>query len=311
MAAIAFRGSWTGNPVPFTENDEVDEEEYRRHVEFVIGGGVAGLMPGSMVGSGVQLTHVERLRVIRLAVEQSAGRVPVFPMVYTPAGTKNTIIFMKEMADLGADGTYLPTPILWQSGSQAVYEHFHAILAGTSQPVIFYNCPETTGTELPAAVVLRLIEEFPKRILGYKQHHMNELPFTVALLGKLVGIAPACFDRYTLAGLKLGCNAQVTIGGSLVPHAVSGIISRWEAGDRAGATDLFETYLPLFMIPNISVFRGHRDFYAGIYVHILSRLGFQFGRPRLPYLWPIPDEMAREIDSVLERLPTSDTPLSG
>lgn len=297
-----FSGAWTGNPIPFTDSDEVADEEYRRHIEFVVRGGVRGLLPGSLVGSGIQLTHSERLRVIRSTVDQVSGRANVFPMVYTPAGTKNTILFMREMEELGADGAYLPTPILWQCGPEAIHQHFRAVLTATRLPVVFYNCPETTGTRLPASIVKILIDEFGDRVRGYKQHEMDGLADDVALLGSKIGLAPACFDRFTLRGLRVGCRAQVSIGGSLVPSVVSEVFSRWEHADRLGAEALLQQFEPLFAIPPISFFTQHRDYYAGVYVHMLNRMGFAFGQPRLPYLWPLPGDLADEINVVLDQL---------
>ena len=298
-----FGGAGVGNPVPFTDSGLVNEDEYRRHVDFMVDGGVDMLMPVPMVGNGLQLSDAERYRVIEVTVEQVAGRVGVYPMCYVPAGTKNQIDVVRRLAELGADGAYLPTPILWQCGPEAIYEHYRAIIAAAPIPVVIYNCPATTGTNVPGETVERLLDEFPGRVLGFKQHVMSQLPFDVERLARRIPLAPACFDRYTWSGLQLGCRFQVTIGGALVPEAVSGIFARWNAGDRDGAKRLFDEYRPLFDLPPLQYFEQHRDYYAGTYYHILARLGFDFGRPRLPYLWPLRGEYRRLIDEALDRLP--------
>ena len=303
MAKLEFRGACTTNPIPFTESDEINEDEYRRHIDFMIDGGVRMLMPGPMVGNGVQLSEAERRRLIEITVDQVDGRIGVFPCCYVPAGTANTIAFIKELTEIGADGAYLPTPILWQCGPEAIYQHNRAILAETDLPVIYYSCPDTTGTALPSTVVERLLDEFPDgRILGYKQHVMSELPFDIARLAHRIPIAPACLDRFTLAGLQQGCSAQITIGGALVPEVVSGVFEKWGAGDRDGAKALFERYLPFFHLPPMDLIFHYRDYYSGTYYHILTRLGFEFGKPRLPYLWPIPDDLRYRIDEVMDEL---------
>lgn len=301
-APAEFRGAGAGGPVPFTDSDDINEDEYRRHVRFMVDGGVSMLMPAPMVGSGVQLSRQEWIRVVQLTVEEAKGQAGVFPMCYVPAGTKNTIRVISELAEIGADGAYLPSPILWQSGREAMFAHYGGILEQTALPIILYSCPDTTGSEITRDVVARLLDEYPGRILGLKQHRMSELFFDIQLLGDRINFAPACFDRYTLAGLRLGCRAQVTIGGALLPEVVSGLFAKWESGDKGGATELFEKYLPFFNIPPIEIFASHRDYYAGTYYYILKRLGFEFGKPRLPYLWPIPDDFQRLIDEVMDSL---------
>ena len=300
MSKLEFRGSSTTNPIPFTDSDLIHEDEYRRHIDFMVDGGVSNLMPGPMVGNGPQLSEAERRRLIEITVDQVDGRIGVFPCCYVPAGTANTITFMKELAELGADGAYLPTPILWQCGPDAIREHLRAVLSETTLPVILYSCPDTTGTALPSAVVEQLLDEFPERILGYKNQRMAEVPFDVLRLGHRINVAPGCLDRFTLSGLQQGCKANITIGGALVPDVLSGIFTKWEAGDRDEAKELFDRYLPFFNLPPIHLIRQTRDYYSGTYYYILARLGFDFGKPRLPYLWPIPDELQRAVDETMD-----------
>jgi 4-hydroxy-tetrahydrodipicolinate synthase len=302
VKSVSFEGVCTINPIPFTHLDEVNEEEYRRHVEFMVLGGVRIIMPGGVATSGVQLSQDERLRLIKITVDQVKGRAAVFPPCYVPMGTKNTVRFIQEFTDLGADGTYIPTPLLWQSGPEAVYQHYRTILDGTDVPIIIYSCPTTTGTAISSEIVSKLLDEFPGRILGYKQQVMELLPFDVTRLGARINLAPPCLDRYILAGLKLGCRAQVSIGGAFVPEALNSIFEKWNAGDERGATELFERYLPFFMQPPESHFTVHRDYYAGTYVYMLNRMGWNFGQPRLPYLWPIPTDLQRDIDVALQGL---------
>jgi 4-hydroxy-tetrahydrodipicolinate synthase len=304
--APIFEGVCTINPIPFTLSDEVNEEEYRRHVEFMVRGGVRMIIPGGMVASGVQLSQDERLRLIKITVDQVKGRGAVFPHCYI-LGTKNTVRFIQEFKDLGADGPFLPTPLLWQSGPEAVYQHYRTILDGTDVPIIIYSCPTTTGTAISSEVASKLLDEFPGRILGYKQQVMELLPFDVTRLGARINLAPPCWDGYTIAGLKLGCRAQASIGGAFVPEALNSIFEKWDAGDERGAIEVFERYLPLFQAPQPrQAFLGHRDYYAGAYVYMLNRMGWNFGQPRLPFLWPIPRDLQHHIDGVLEELGLGD-----
>jgi 4-hydroxy-tetrahydrodipicolinate synthase len=302
-----FTGAAVGSPTPFTGNDQVNEDEYRRHVEFMVQAGVRYMMPIGIAGQGPQLSDAERRRVVELTVQQAAGRAQVFPMCYLPAGTKNTAAFINQLEDLGVDGAYIPAPLIWKSGPEAIYQHYRTILGATHVPIIVYSCPGTTGSRLPSDVVLRLLDEFPGRILGYKQQLLDEVTVDVQRLAHRITVAgPAFFDQHLLTNLQLGCRAQISASCGMVPAAVVQVMNQWDSGDVSGATEIFNRYLPFFLLPTREPsLASHNDYQSALYFHILNRIGFEFGRPRLPNLWPLPPAFAKTVDQELEKLELS------
>src|SRR5690349_18150399 len=81
---VEFKRACAATATPFTAKDEVNIEEYKRHVEFMISNGINGLFPVGFVSGGLTLSPEEWRSVVKATVEQANGRVPVFPMCYVP-----------------------------------------------------------------------------------------------------------------------------------------------------------------------------------------------------------------------------------
>jgi 4-hydroxy-tetrahydrodipicolinate synthase len=291
------------NPIPFSPADDIEEDEYRRHVEFMVQAGVQYLMPVGSAAHGLQLSDAERRRVVELTVQQAAGRAQVFPCCYVPLGTKNTLLFIRELEDLGVDGAYIPSPMYWQPGPEAIYQHYRTILGATHVPIIVYSCPGTTGSRLPSDVVLRLLDEFPGRILGYKQQLLDEVTVDVQRLAHRITVAgPAFFDQHLLTNLQLGCRAQISVGGAFVPETIIATMNQWDSGDVSGATEIFNRYLPFFLLPTEEHIDRSKDWIGSLYIYALNRIGFRFGQSRLPYRWPLPVETRRQVDKAVDEL---------
>lgn len=294
---VEFKGACAATATPFTANDEVNIEEYKRHVEFMITSGLNGLFPVGFVSGGLTLSPEEWRTVVKATVEQAKGRVPVFPMCYVP-GTKNAIRQIKEMQDLGADGAYLPTPPVWRAGSPAVYQHYRMLAEETEVPLILYNAWITTGTVLPFDVVERLVDEFPGKIIGYKEHDLTSLPVVIAKLGDRISIAPSCLDIYILPGLALGVHAKMSMMAMVVPKRYVEMFNAYKSGNIARAKEIYYELLPLFALMTKII----GDHQASTLSLLLNHMGFDFGKARSPFLWPVEPELQQEVDQIARQI---------
>jgi dihydrodipicolinate synthase/N-acetylneuraminate lyase len=135
---------------PFDAAGEVDLAALREHVEFVIDGGVHGLMPCGTTGETALLEADEVIAVVRTVVEAARGRVPVIAHVGRPS-TGATAKLIERAVDAGADGVSAIVPYYYAYGDRAIGAHFRALLkAAGDTPLLAYNFPARTGNDLSA-----------------------------------------------------------------------------------------------------------------------------------------------------------------
>jgi 4-hydroxy-tetrahydrodipicolinate synthase len=149
-----FRGSIPALVTPF-RGEALDEEELRRHVDWQIAEGSHALVPVGTTGEAVTLTREEHLQVVRITVDQAAGRVPVIAGV----GGNNTaavIDMMKAVADLGARGALAVVPFYNKPNQDGIYAHFAALADACSLPIVVYNVPSRTVADISVETLARV-----------------------------------------------------------------------------------------------------------------------------------------------------------
>src|SRR5262245_25402237 len=152
-----FQGTGTALVTPFKRDGSIDEIALRRLVDFQIDEGIDMLFPCGTTGEGATLSAVETEQVLALVIEQAKRRVPVI----VGAGSNSTakaIELTKAAVNLGADGVLSVGPYYNKPTQQGFYEHFKAIAEAAGIPVIVYNVPGRTGSNIEARTMLRLAE---------------------------------------------------------------------------------------------------------------------------------------------------------
>lgn len=160
-------GVWTALVTPFGDDGGVEYETFRKLVQRQIDAGVNALVPCATTGEGVTLLDYERVELVRICKEVSAGRVPVV----AGAGdndTRKAIALTKLMQDAGADATLHVSPYYNKPTQEGQYRHFRAIAESCELPVILYNNPSRTAVDLAPATTLRLAKDLPN-VLGIKE----------------------------------------------------------------------------------------------------------------------------------------------
>lgn len=302
MIPARWTRSWCVNPVAFDAQGRLDLDEYRRHVRFVADGGLKGLVPLGLVGGGLQLTPRERDQVLTATLEAAGPEVLVYPAILDPMGAAELAERIDRYADLGVHGVYLGTPPLLRSDAAGTFTLLDAALRATRSelPVICYDNSDFTGSRLGVDAVLRL-EERHGRIAGYKQNDPGAVERVVTEVAGRIAVAPPCYDRFTIMGYEAGCTFQAAAGASLVPRAVSAVSALVGAGDLDAAARLAELFAPLYALPEPEWLRESLAVYAGIYCHLLGRVGFRFTPPP-PFTWPLPAWMLEQLDRVWDEV---------
>lgn len=251
MAISRLEGTFTALITPF-HDAELDERALRSLVERQITEGVSGLVPCGTTGETPTLSGSEYDRVIRVTIEQAAGRVPVI------AGTggndtRGTIARTRAAQAAGADGALIVTPYYNKPTQQGLFAHFAAIAAATEIPIVLYNVPGRTGVNLLPETVLRLAELAP--IVAVK-----EASGILDQASQIAGAADPSFsvlsgdDSLTLPIMSIGGRGVVSVLSNILPGAVSQLTSAALAGDYTTARqihlDLFDLCRAMFVETN-------------------------------------------------------------
>ena len=155
---------------PMNADESINEEELRRQVNRLIDAGVHGLFPFGTNGEGYILSAEEKEQVLRIVVDETKGRVPV----YAGTGCVSTAETIKQslMAkEVGADVLSIITPSFAAASQEELYNHYKEVAEAVDLPIILYNIPARTGNSLAPATVARLSKI--QNIVGVKDSSGN------------------------------------------------------------------------------------------------------------------------------------------
>jgi 4-hydroxy-tetrahydrodipicolinate synthase len=235
---------------PFTADGAVDEAAFRRLVRWQILAGIDGLVPCGTTGEAPTLSQDERDRLIAATVEVASER-PSRDRVRIVAGTGTndtaaTIAATRRAAALGADAALVVAPYYNRPDARMLEAHFRAVADDGDLPIVVYNVPSRTGTNVDAATFLRLADH--PRVIAVKEASGNleqiaticrDRPSDVAVL--------AGDDAWTLPILALGGDGVVSVASNEIPGELVGLCAAARAGDWDAARRIHARWLPLFL----------------------------------------------------------------
>lgn len=218
-----FSGSIPALVTPF-RNDGFDEGAFRAFVDWQIEEGSSALVPCGTTGESATMTIEEHNRVIAVCVEQAAGRVPVI----AGCGSNDTRIALEHMfaaQAAGADAALVVAPYYNKPNQDGVYQHYAYLAQRCDLPIILYNVPGRTITDIGVPVMHRLVEEF-QTVIGVKDATGN--------LGRVTAQRLACgADFIQLSGndeTALGFNAMGGVGCiSVTANVAPGLCAQFQA----------------------------------------------------------------------------------
>lgn len=159
---MALKGVLSAIVTPFTpDGGHIDEAALRKLVDQNIADGVDGFVPAGGTGEFSVLSHQERLRLVEIVVEQTAGRAAV--LAHTGAtSSREAIAFSKHAERVGATAIMLATPYYEPIGFEEAFAYYAAVAGATSLPICAYNFPPATGLHLDVDFLVRLATEIPQ-----------------------------------------------------------------------------------------------------------------------------------------------------
>ena len=276
-----FTGSGVAIITPMNPDGSVNYEKYRELVEWQIENGTDAIITCGTTGESSTLNHEEHIAVMRAAVEQTAGRVPVI----SGTGSNDTaycIELSNEAKALGADALLLVSPYYNKASQRGLIAHYNTVADAVDMPIILYNVPSRTGVEIKPATVAELAKN--PNIVAIKQANGN--------ISSVAEIASLCdIDIYSgnddqvVAILSLGGKGVISVLANILPRQTHDMVAKWLSGDVKGSLDLQLQWLEVAnaLFADVNPTPG---------TEAMNLMGFDVGKCRLPLC--AMEEKARE-----------------
>ena len=241
-----FTGCGTALVTPFRKDLSLDESTLRRLARRQIDAGIDFLVPCGTTGENPTLTRAEHLRVVEIALEEAKGKTPVL----AGAGGYNTaevIELARELKAMGVDGILSVTPYYNKPTQEGLYQHFKAIAAAVSLPVVVYSVAGRTGVNVEPATLKRLAGI--DNIVGVKEASGN-----IGQMAAIVNQVPERFhvlsgdDAITLPLVALGGRGVISVVSNEIPAEMTRLAQLCLKNDFPAAREVQRKYLPLMEI---------------------------------------------------------------
>jgi 4-hydroxy-tetrahydrodipicolinate synthase len=236
MTSERLTGCGTALVTPFTRHGEVDEKALRALVDWQIEEGIHFLVPAGSTGEAATMTPKEQRRVVEIVVDQAKGRVPIV----AGAGSNDTqkaIALSKEMQAAGATHLLHVSPMYNKPPQRGIIAHFKAVADATDLPIIAYNVPGRTGSNMEAKTTLAL-SRLPK-FAGVKEASGN-----LAQISDILRDRPETFsvlsgdDELTLPLMALGADGVISVISNATPRLMAQLVDTARAGHFEIAREL-------------------------------------------------------------------------
>jgi len=238
-----FKGTFTAIVTPF-KNGKVDEAAFRKLIDFQIEGGVEGIVPVGTTGESPTVSREEHLEIIRIAVEQAAGKILVIAGTGANATTE-AIHLTQEAEKLGVDGSLQVTPYYNKPSQEGLYQHFKKVAECTKLPIMLYSVPGRSVVSIEPETAARLANDC-NNILSIKEAGGDP-----ARVDSLKAALPEGFpilcgdDPLTIEFMKRGSVGLVSVASNIIPQAMSDLVRAMNAGDQTAAEGIHNEYEPL------------------------------------------------------------------
>lgn len=289
-AETLLRGIVTFPVTPLSDSGKFDEKRFRHHLDYLIEGGVHGLVVIGSTGSIGSFDEAERKTIASVAVRHTAGRVPLI----VGTGSMNTAEAMRltqHAQDIGADGVQVVALSHWPLTEEELFDYYADIAAAVSMPVLVHNVPSLTGMDIKPALMARL-SEIPN--IRYAKDGSGDPSRVTSIQLLSNGRAKVVYDHELtgLQGLLVGAEAWGALFANVIPRQCVELYRlAVEKPNIPKARDLYQQMFPLldFLARKSAVRVVHGAF---------EILGWSAGKPRRP-LQPLNSEDMAALKSLL------------
>lgn len=242
MNAKRLSGCGTALVTPFDTRGAIDEAALRALVDWQIEQGIHFLVPCGSTGEAATMSPEEQRRTVEIVVEQAGGRVPVVAGAASN-DTQKAIALSKAMRDAGATHLLHTSPMYNKPPQRGIVAHYRAIAEAVEMPIVIYNIPSRTGSNVEAKTTLE-ISRIPN-VVAVKEASGQLAQIADILRGRAPEFSVLSGDdEITLPVMSLGGDGIVSVISNAVPKLMSQLCEKMLAGDTAAAREIHFTLLP-------------------------------------------------------------------
>jgi 4-hydroxy-tetrahydrodipicolinate synthase len=238
-----FRGTYTAIVTPF-KNGQIDEDAFRKLIDFQIDNGVDGIVPVGTTGEAATLDYDEHLRVIEITVQQAKGRCKIIAGTGSNS-TREAIELTQKAEKLGIDCALLASPYYNKPTQEGVYRHYRAIGESSSLSLMLYNVPGRTAGEIGIETCARLARDCATIVA------IKEAGGSTDRVSALRNVLPPEFailsgdDSMTLPFMAVGAVGVVSVASNIIPKPMTELVNNF-LGERP--TDSMRVHLRYFQL---------------------------------------------------------------
>ncbi len=238
-----FTGAGVAIITPFTAEGKVNEKVLAEIIEYQISHSTDAIVICGTTGESATLDHNEHTQAIKVAVDVTAGRIPVI----AGTGSNDTAYALKLSNDaekLGVDGLLMVTPYYNKASQEGLIKHFNYVADRVSTPIILYNVPSRTGCEIKPETYAELAKN--KMIYGAKEAtgNLSSIAKTISLVPEDFAIYSGNDDQITPI-MSLGGKGVISVLSNILPQVAHDIAQTALDGDFKKSAELQLKYLEL------------------------------------------------------------------
>jgi 4-hydroxy-tetrahydrodipicolinate synthase len=237
-----FRGAISALITPFRDG-AVDETALRDLVEWQISSGVDGLVPCGSTGESATLSHAEHEQVIRVVVEQARRRVPVIAGTGSNS-TAEAIRLTTYAREIRADAALLISPYYNKPTQEGIYKHYKSIAANVDLPLIVYNIPGRTGSNILPETFARLCDVRQIAAIKESSGSLDQCSDILKLCGDRLDLLSGD-DSLTLPLMSIGAKGVISVVTNVMPREMHEMAAAALANDFEPSRQLHFRMLPL------------------------------------------------------------------
>ena len=242
---MKLEGTTVAMVTPFTREDTVDEEGMRENMNYLLERGVNGLLAAGTTGESATITHQEQKKMMEILVDEVKGKAAAVAGAGSNS-SKEALDLVKYAEDIGADYALVITPYYNKPQQHGLYEHYKMLSESVDIPIIVYNVPSRTGTDIDVETIGRVAQL--DNIVAIKEAN-PDLDKVSQTIHKLKSLGQEDFlvlsgnDNLTLPMICQGCKGVISVVGNVDPARMSAMVNKAMEGDFQGAQDLhYELY---------------------------------------------------------------------
>lgn len=243
-----LRGTGVALVTPFKNNGDIDWEDLERIIEHVIGGGVEFLVSLGTTGESVTISDEEQRQILDFTIKVNRGRVPLVAGVFGSNNTRALVEKVRNFNFEGIDALLSSNPSYSKPGQEGIFQHYMALAEESPRPIIIYNVPSRTASNMTAETTLRLANASEK-FIGIKEASDDIYQVIKILKGRPKNFLMLSGDDFiTLPLIAVGGDGVISVIANATPRPFSDMVRAALRQDMPTAQKLNFKFLELYKL---------------------------------------------------------------